>query len=244
MDTKDSAVWRIQEVIPETHDVTSLVIAGPEGATGVRERHPGQFAIIRVKTDDGWGEPHPFTISCETGCDSLRFTIKSAGDFTSTIRELKPGTEIRCDGPFGKFCSDIEDKDNIVMIAGGVGVTPFLSVLRTFRQSQATNRMLLLWSNKTLTDAFARDELEQISQELDLRVIHTLTREEPPEQTDTDRIMYRAGRIDGELIAVHAQLNTAAFYICGPPAMQDAIKEQLARFGVAGEAIQTESFGG
>ena len=241
MPANDSPQWTVSAVIPESQDVTSLILEAPPG---VSIRHaPGQFATIRARTDQGWGKPHPFTISCDSGCDTLRFTIKSVGGFTSTIRDLKPGDQLRCDGPYGAFCKDIEAKDPIVMIAGGVGVTPFLSVLRTFRNRKANNRMTLFWSNKTLADVFASDELAAMTRELDLTVVHALTRETPGPDLDSARVHYLSGRLTPAMLIRFSDPAHSAVYLCGPPPMQETLLALLADLGVPRDAVQRETFG-
>jgi predicted ferric reductase len=235
-------VWRVVETIPENHDVTSVVIEAPEGTPP--SHRPGQFASIRVMTDGGWSEPHPFTISCDAHDNRLRFTIKSIGDFTSSIRDWKPGTPVQCSGPMGAFCKDIASQENIVMIAGGVGITPFLSVLRTFRTDGAANAILLFWSNKTVEDAFARSELEDLTRHLNLRVMLLFTRcEELPEAPPGGRVFFRAGRLDKAMLEEFGVSPTASFYVCGPPAMQEAVVGMLQSCGIARERVQREAFG-
>ncbi len=233
--------WRVVKTIPENEDVTSLVIETDQDSCDLKG-NPGQFASIRVMGDSGWSEPHPFTISCQPCSKRMQFTIKHVDDFTAHIRELKPGTEIKCTGPLGVFCKDIGKKENIVMIAGGVGITPFLSVLRAFREQKAENDILLFWANKTLDDAFARKELEEMARQLNLRVVHVLSREEPPVSRPADGINFEPGHIDKELIQRYVTSSTASFYLCGPPAMQEAIVAALQSSGVSSDSIQKEAF--
>ncbi len=241
MNDEKKQTWRVVETIPESHDTTTLVIEPEEGSAPLHK--PGQFASIRVLRDDGWSEPHPFTISCAAGTGRFQFTIKRAGKFTNDIPLLQPGTPVQCSLPLGAFCKDIVAKENIVMIAGGVGITPFLSVLRTFREQGARNRITLLWANKTLDDAFDRDELAELASTLDLRVVHVLSRQSDlPKDAADGRISYVAGRIDRELLLRHAVSPTASFYLCGPPAMQDAILAALEACGVDPGQVQKEAF--
>ncbi len=237
-DTKP--VWRVVETIPENNDVTSVVIEAPEG-TPVYHK-PGQFASIRVMTENGWSEPHPFTISCDAHDSRLRFTVKSIGDFTAGVRDWKPGTPVQCSGPMGVFCKDIDSQKHIVMIAGGVGITPFLSVLRTFRTDGATNRILLFWSNKTVEDAFARGELEVLTRHLDLTVVFLFTRSENLPESPGSHVFHRAGRLDKQVLEEFGVSPTASCYVCGPPAMQEAVLRMLQSCGVPQERVQREAF--
>ncbi len=239
--TKEKKSWRIVETIPENDDVTSLVIETEDGSP--MHHKPGQFASIRVMTDEGWSDAHPFTISCDAHDNRLRFTVKSIGDFTAQVRKLNAGTEVQCSDPLGVFCKDIENQENIVMIAGGVGITPFLSVLRTFRTDKARNKVMLFWSNKTLADAFAEQELIEISKELDLTVVFLLTREKHiPDPPEGGRVFYHEGRLEKDMLEEYNVAPTASFYVCGPPAMQEAVLQMLQSCGISQERVQKEAF--
>jgi predicted ferric reductase len=239
MSDDNKKTWRVVETIPESADVTSVVIEGPEDAP---EHQPGQFASLRVLQDDGtWSPPHPFTISCEPGGGRRRFTIKKIGDFTAGVRSWKPGTPVQCSGPMGAFCKDIDRHANIVMIAGGVGITPFLSVLRAFREQGADNRVTLFWANKTVEDAFARRELAEMTRELNLKVVHVISREEPPPD-ESGRVVYERGRFDMDMLYRHLDSLEASYYLCGPPAMQETVLKELERCGIDKEQVQREAF--
>lgn len=238
------SIWKVKSVIPENQDVTSLVLEdGAGGRDKFDLREPGQFASISVKTEDGWTEPHPFTISGAPEDESLRFTIKKSGEFTSTIPDIKPGTEVMCAGPFGVFCKDIDRQEEIVMIAGGVGITPFLSVLRHFSKTGARNRVTLFWANKTLADAFALEELAGLSEKLDLKIIAVLSRDEPPADNPFPKsVVFESGRVTRELFEKYVKSVSASFYLCGPPPMQDAVIEELSASGVDKDDIRKEAF--
>lgn len=238
---KDLSVVRIA---PENHDTTSIVFAGP-GMERFKGRKAGQFAAIRVFRDGAWSDPHPFTLSSSPGDDALRMTIKKSGAFTSMIPDLEPGTPIQCAGPFGKFCSDIDERSHVVMIAGGVGITPFLSVLRYFKETSAANEVLLFWSNKTLDDAFAAAELAELAASLHLRVVHVLTRVQPedmPGSSGAGEVSYESGRLDCAMVGRHLKWSDASFYICGPPPMQEAVLSVLDECGIDKNFIQKEAF--
>lgn len=242
MSEQKSSHGKVLQTITESGDTTSLLV-DPSEPEKFRDRKPGQFATIRVMQDGGWSDPHPFTISCAPEDEALRFTIKAAGDFTAKVPGIKPGTPIQCAGPFGHFCGDIESRANIVMIAGGVGVTPFLSVLRHFRNIKAKNKVTLLWANKTEADIFDGDELAAMTAELDLIVVHVLSRAAAAPSSPAPRVLYELGRLGRETILRHApDPGAAAFYLCGPPAMQEAVLAALRSCGVDPDSVAREKF--
>jgi NAD(P)H-flavin reductase len=122
------AVCKIVKVVREDQDISTVYLEGPAGQFAGRKA--GQFLSVSMPGPNGWSQAHPFTISCAPEDSLLSLTIRKQGEFTSAILDLKPGTPLKCMGPLGAFCKDIDSKLSIVMMAGGVGVTPFLSVLR------------------------------------------------------------------------------------------------------------------
>jgi Predicted ferric reductase len=244
-----TAGLKVVKVAPENHDTTSIYFTGPD-MERFKKREAGQFASIRVFRNGVWTEPHPFTLSSSPEDETLCMTIKKSGAFTNTIPEIEPGTPIECAGPFGQFCHGIEDQREIVMIAGGVGITPFLSVLRHFKEIGADNDIMLFWANKTYADAFAAQELEDYTTILRLHVVHVLSRVEPqnrksaPVFTDArpGRVSFEYGRISQELLRRHIVTTNAAFYLCGPPAMQQTVLDELAKCGVDPQGVRKEAF--
>lgn len=206
---------------------------------------PGQFATIRIMEDGKWSKPHPFTISGAPG-DKLQMTIKRNGHFTSElIPALNDASQIQCAGPYGIFCKDIAVKEEIVMVAGGVGITPFLSVLRHFKKTEAKNTCTLFWCNKTFADAFAASELEEMAESLNLTVIHVLSRETNPDmyyEEEHPKIKFEKGHFSRDMLAQHIHSTTASFYLCGPSGMQQTVVEELAAYGIAPDTVEKEAF--
>ncbi|MBZ2171184.1 FAD/NAD-binding family oxidoreductase [Nitratidesulfovibrio sp. SRB-5] len=235
---------RILRTVREDDNTTSVYID-----TGDDERfrtfRPGQFATLRVMEEDGWSDAHPFTIAAAPG-ETVRLTIRGKGRFTSElVPGLRDGDEVHCAGPYGVFCRDIERQEQIVLIAGGVGITPFLSVLRSFDQAGAANRVVLFWSNKTYGDAFAAEELEAMTRRLDLTVVHVLTRETNPHHYADQKlpaVFFEKGHISRDMLARHVQSATASFYLCGPGPMQQHVLDELRAFGVDTGGVETEQF--
>ncbi|MGC9325329.1 MAG: FAD/NAD-binding family oxidoreductase [Desulfomonilia bacterium] len=236
-------VWKVLKVVPENHDVNSLYIDGSNGKFS--ERRAGQFLSIRIPLDSGWSEPHPFTISCAPEDPYLRLTIKKIGAFTSSIPELKPGTEVKLAGPLGGFCKDIESNSNIVMIAGGVGITPFLSVLLHFHHANLHNDVKLFWSNKTRDDMFAVGDLNEMSKDLSLTVIHVLSREDSVAgyyDENFPDVVFESGRLTRDILKKYGIRDTDSVYICGPPPMQEFELTELSSLGIDPSRVERENF--
>ena len=235
--------WILERVVGETHDTTSLVLARPGDPGPFRFRRAGQFAVIRARSGRGWSEPHPFTISCAPASEVLRFTIKAVGAFSAGVRALPPGTPFLCEGPYGAFYPDFGREKRIVMIAGGVGITPFLSFLRHAARSAPDTGFTLIWANKTHADIIAMDELRALAQPPFLKVVHVLSQEPGGLPESGEAVVYERGRVGAEVLAKHAARSPATYYLCGPSPMQEAVLAALrGALGVRPREVKRELF--
>ena len=236
-------VCTVIKVVPENQEINSLYLQTPDEGFGVRKA--GQYATIRTMRPEGWSEPHPFTISGAPEDPFIRMTIKQEGAFTRAIPNLKPGDTVKCMGPFGVFCRDIDARPAIVMIAGGVGITPFLSVLRHFRNTHSNNAVTLFWANKGKDEIICADEIKAMTGELNLKVVHALSRDEnAPAYYDPayPRVIYEKGRLNPEVFNRHGVFAGPACYLCGPPPMMESALSDLNQLGIAPDTVERERF--
>jgi predicted ferric reductase len=129
---------------------------------------PGQFAFVAFKTTHISGEFHPFTItSSPSQPGGIQFTIRCCGDWTNRIAAVSTQTQARIQGPFGRFSHVFFHPDHeIVMIAGGIGITPMLSMLRYMYDHEDPRRITLIWSNRTQAHMFGERELRAMQEKL------------------------------------------------------------------------------
>ena len=225
----------IQEVGARTRAIT---LKPPEGR--VRPHLPGQFAFLRFYSDKLGAEEHPFTISSpSTRPKSHVFTIKESGDFTDGLGRLEKGDKAAVDGPWGLFSHLAWTGENqeLVFIAGGVGITPMLSMLRHMADRDDARTITLIWSNRTEEDILCREEIENMAEQLPgLSVTHVLTR-----QKDWDG---PTGHLDTKIL--RGQLEGVSprtpVFLCGPPPMMDAVGASLLELGWSPADIHTERF--
>jgi predicted ferric reductase len=232
--------FEVVEVRRETHDVWTLELRPTEPRRSNGHR-PGQFHFMTAYRDSLPIEEHPFTISSAPAADgSLASTIKESGDFTRTIRKTAVGDRVAVRGPFGRFSHLLHpDEADLVFIAAGVGITPFLSMLRFMRDSGDWKEVLLIYGNRTDDDISFRQELQDMADgpRSTLKVVHVLS--QPRGAWQGER-----GHIDRAVILRHAgeRLDAKAFYICGPPAMTSPVIASLTELGVPRRRIHTERF--
>ena len=244
---KHGHLWQIAEVRPETRDCATVVLNHPDAPGPFTHRLAGQFGVVRVPHLTHMDEPHPFTFSGPAPHDGeqrLAMTVKVAGDFTAEFITLPNETPVLVEGPYGVFLSDCQDYPKLAFIAGGVGVTPFLSALRTFRVENVRIPVTLIWANKTRADIIAADELMRLTRELPLTVRHVISREPPEVLADcsTERVRYTGGRVEPEFFA-NCLDGDERFYLCGPePMMQATLTGLRQAFGIHEGQVTREHF--
>jgi predicted ferric reductase len=209
----------------------------PDGHEGMRFA-PGQFAWLTVGGSPFRIEEHPFSFSSSAEHpDRLSFTIKELGDFTAALGDLEPGTRAYLDGPYGAFSYERNQGSGFVFVAGGIGISPIMSQLRTLRDRGDQRPMLLFYANPNLEDVALRDELDRLALHLDLEVVSVL--EDPPEGWEGE-----VGLVSPELLdrylPEHEEL--LQFFVCGPDPMMDAVEEALVDRGIPAGHINMERF--
>jgi predicted ferric reductase len=228
--------WRVAEVRPELGDTVSLALE-PVGHAGFRFT-PGQFAWLKLAGSPWTAEEHPFSFtSSAERTDRIEFGIKALGDFTAAIADVPPGTAAYVDGPHGAFSIDRYPAPGYVLIAGGVGITPFISILRTMADRGDRRPVTLIYAAKRCDDLAYRADVEALRDPLHLDVVYVL--EEDPHEHE-----YEVGFVTPELLERRLPRDRFErdYMICGPPVMMDAVHEALLHRGVPHARIQLERF--
>jgi predicted ferric reductase len=225
----------VERVERERGGATTLALRA-EGHRGHRFR-PGQFAWLKLADAPHALVEHPFSYSSSAHRpERPTFTIKAYGDFTSRVPRLRPGTRLLVDGPHGSY-RPRRHAERFVLIAGGIGITPIISLLRTAADAGDRRPFLLVYGSRRWEQVTFGEELEHLQRLLELRVVHALT-EPPPSWTG------ETGHIDTELLArqLPAELGRSDVFLCGPPPMLTAALNGLERLGVAPEHLHAEQF--
>jgi predicted ferric reductase len=231
--------YSVSKVSPAGRDTYAIELSPREG--NVFDYAPGQFAFVTFHSESLPVERHPWSISSTpTRPQSLIFTIKCSGDFTSYIGRLKAGDNAEIDGPYGLFSylASVRDPNReLVMIAGGVGITPMLSMLRYMVDIDQMRKATLIWSNRAEADILCREEIEEMEARLPNFAVHHVLSEQAGFQGRTGRLNQDMLR---ELLANSSR--EAAVFVCGPPPMMDSVYRDLKKIGYSSRTIFTERF--
>ncbi|MDO5656920.1 MAG: ferric reductase-like transmembrane domain-containing protein [Paracoccus sp. (in: a-proteobacteria)] len=229
--------WRLVENRDEGGGVRSLTFA-PMGR-GPRPWNPGQFAWLTLGASPFGLREHPFTISSPPeDAPEITMSIKALGDDTKKIVEAKPGEIAYFDGPYGVFSIDrTPEAEGFVFVGGGVGITPFMSNLRSMKARGDARPVTLFFANKDWDEVPFRAELDDLQEALNLTLIHVI--EEPPEGWEGE-----TGQIDAKMLARHLPQSTRDWphLLCGPVPMTGAVTEALISMGVSRWNIEKEIF--
>jgi len=209
----------------------------PDGHKGMMF-HPGQFAWLKLGRSPFAMREHPFSFSSSAmKADEIGISIKELGDFTSRIGTIVPGTRAYVDGPYGTFTVDRHRSPAYVFVAGGVGITPVISILRTLADRHDRRPLLLFYESKLWDEVTFREELDNLKQSLDLKIVYVISN--PPDYWKGEK-----GLISAEIMACHLPLNRqeCEYFICGPELMQKEVKNSLEKLGISLNSVQSESF--
>lgn len=162
--------------------------------------------------------------------------------FKRVLKAVPLGTEVKIDGPFGSFTLHRDASRAAVFVAGGIGITPFRSMIVDATRKKSSQRLFLFYSNRRPEDAAFLSELEKIEkQNPSFKLIGTMTdigKSREAWQGET-------GLIGKPMLARHfGDLATPIYYSAGPPAMVTAMRNMLLGAGVSEDDIRTEDFAG
>lgn len=205
---------------------------------------PGQFAFFELDElafPDDRGSRRHFTLSSSpTESGIVTFTTRMRGSgYKETLRQAAPGYELAIEEPLGDFTLPEGETRRQVFIAGGIGVTPYRSMLRHAADAKTPLPSLLLQFAGASSDLVFRPEFEALAGQVPgFSLVPVITG--PGEGWTGER-----GKLNEALLRRHVpDPGQAVFWVSGPPSMVLAAAEQLERFGVPGDAVRTDSFSG
>ncbi|HKW58738.1 MAG TPA: ferredoxin reductase [Candidatus Dormibacteraeota bacterium] len=230
----------LAQVVPETTRVSSLYLDVPDWAG----HEAGQHVDVRLTAEDGYQAERSYSIASAPEDHRLALTVERLDDGEVSpylVGELRPGDKLELRGPIGGYFVWRGDDDRpLLLVGGGSGVVPLMSMLRHRAHLGSSTPAVLLFSSRTLADVIYREELERLAAAGDgLRVVHTLTREKPAGWTGYTR------RIDEAMLQEIAwpKERVPAVFICGPTPFVEAAGSLLVGMGYEARSIKTERFG-
>ncbi len=235
--------WRVVtvgSVAPETDRAVTLTLESEERIT----HRPGQHVDVRLTADDGYQAERSYSIASAPDDPSVSLTVERIPDgevspWLTTVAE--PGDQFEVRGPVGGyFVWDDTDPAPVLLVAGGSGVVPLMSMARHRRRRGIRTRMRLLYSARREQDLLYRAELAEMAHAGDgFDAVYTLTREASPQWAGYRR------RIDARMLAEVrlAERGASAVFVCGPTPFVEATANGLVLLGHEPSRVKTERFG-
>ena len=218
-------IVKILDIEEVTHDVKSFKVEKPKWYSFI----PGQATEVSINVEGLRNEKRPFTFTSLNSSDFLEFTIKIYSErngITNELGKLKPGAELIIREVWG----DISFKGDGVFIAGGAGITPFLSIFRDLHYRKKIGSNMLIFANKTKEDIILESELKWLLGDSFINILSG-------ERSEG----YAYGFITDEFLKTNIPALQINYYLCGPPPMMDAVLRQLANLGINQNSITMES---
>ena len=231
--------WEVVSNVAEVGDARTVRLR-PVGHPGF-SFEPGQFAWMNLGTTPFHLEQHPISIASDGDVapgGEIAFTIRNLGDWSGRrVPALRPGARAWIDGPYGAFSIDRDEGPGFVLVAGGVGITPMVSILSTMASRGDVRPVVLFYGARTDEDLTLRETLEGLARRVALRIVYVL--EHPPPAWKGEK-----GFIGADLLRRHLPpgYRRFQFFTCGPPPLMDAMERALPLLGVPPERIHAERF--
>lgn len=212
----------------------------------IRATRPADFAFrassavrLTIQTPQG-PATHPLSIASSPMRNYLEWIVRVSGsEWKDAFAALQPDDEIEIEGPRGRFF--LETTRPTVLIAGGIGITPFKSMLEYASDTRLTTPITLVYSSRTPDEIVCNDDLAALAKKNPyLNIIHTITRHTPDQSWKG-----RVGRIDIDLVREISEKHPdALYYICGTPSLVQNAIEILRTIGIGDDRILLEQFKG
>ncbi|MDQ0275964.1 putative ferric reductase [Arthrobacter silviterrae] len=220
---------RVAQVYAEGPGVVSIVISGRHLEELATE--PGQFFRWRFLTRDSWWAANPFSLSAPAASNSVRITVKDLGEHSHQLRYLRAGTRVVAEGPYGAFTARLRRRRKVLLLGGGVGITPLRALFETLEG--APGEVLMMYRATSESDVLFRSELDSIAAARGTRVYYAVG---PRRSGNANQLSAR------RLLAAVPDLAQRDIYLCGPPGMTAEAIKGLRAAGIRPRQIHHESF--
>jgi predicted ferric reductase len=227
-------VTSVERIAERTWELAIRPVKGP-----ALDFDAGQFAWLNIGHSSFSLNENPFSMSSAPAeLPDIRFVIKEVGDMTRRLGDIETGTIAYIDGAHGNLTLRGRQGTGIALIAGGVGIAPLLSIARQLQADGDERPVILLYGNRIAEQIVYRDELEQLAERVGNQVVHVVS-EPPPGWKGL------SGRVDAAAIEKTFSFYGAdqwLYFVCGPPAMLEAVEDALLSCGIRPVQIVSEQF--
>ncbi len=222
--------FTVQSVKAEAPGIVSVFIAGRDFDR--LQAEPGQFFRWRFLTRELWWQSHPYSLSALPQPNLMRITVKTRGDHSGSVARLEPGTRVIAEGPYGSFTPALNAR-RVLLIAGGVGITPLRAMFASLPRRMQDNGITLLYRASHPRDVVFARELNAIAANRNATLHYLIG--------SRDELGFDPLDADNLQQAVPG-LHRCEAYVCGPTGMTDTVVKSLAAAGVPRRRIHRENF--
>ena len=222
---------RVTQVVREAPGVVSLYVTGRE--LDQLQARGGQYFRWRFLTRDGWWRTHPFSLSAPLNNRFLRLTVKGIGDDSRGLQGLHPGTRLAVEGPYGLFTTQRQLRSKVLLIAGGIGITPLRALIEEIPPKK--DAIALIYRARRWEDVVFRDELEKLIRDRRGVIHYLIGRRGTPEMPHDPLSAQTIRRLVPDV-------ESRDVFICGPASMMDRMRGILKTIGVPEQQIHFEHF--
>ena len=216
---------RVEQIVHEGPGVISVVMRGRK--LNKLNAQGGQFFGWRFIAPSQWWISHPYSLSAAPTDNYLRVTVKELGDGSRILKMVQPGTRVFFEGPYGTFVASRSTRGHVVLIGGGVGITPLRALME---ELDPTKQIDVLFRASKDEDLVLRHELDALADKMGARV-HYLVGPRTQHPMNADYI--------SQLVPAFADSDV---YVCGPTPLVEAVREAARDAGIPKDRVHEEAF--
>ncbi len=228
---------RVTHVVRETPDIVSVWMQGRH-----LDKMPvtaGQFFTWRFMSGKGWTRGHPYSLSAAPTEDTLRITVKDLGDGSHALADVKPGSRVLIEGPYGRLTGSVRTRRKVTLLASGIGVAPLRALLEDL--PQAPGDVTFVYRARSTADLALRREIDEIAQRTGARVVYLVG---PRLQGRDTWLPESAGALSDveALQRIVPDITANDIYLCGAESWMAAARTAALEAGVPKKQIHVEHF--
>ncbi len=222
--------FAVSNVVAESDNVVSVYLSGRR--LDELAITAGQYLIVRFLTREGWWRAHPYSISAQPNGRWLRLTVKALGEDSRRLAELRVGTRAIVEGPYGNMTPERRSGNRVLLVAGGIGVTPLRALLEALSE---TANVVLLYRARSAADLVFRSELDLLAERRGATVRYLIG-------SRRDRLTGRDPLGAHSIQAMVPDVAERDVFLCGPNLMMQAVTASVIGLGVPPGRIHRERF--